>query len=328
MSLKTNTSYEHMASLFRDAKSVVVLSHVRPDGDAIGSTAAVALALRKMGKEVLALNEDGVPETLRFMPGSELIRRPSELAGPVTADLAIAVDCANQERLGANCLQAIAGVPKLLNIDHHRSNEGYGDFHYIRWDSPAAGQILFDFLEAENLPLDAEIAKSLYVAISTDTGSFQYESVTARTYEIGAKVVAMGVNIAELNRQTYESYPLRRVALLRGLLNEMEISHEGKVASWMLRQQLAKEVGMLPEDAEGLIDTIRAIHGVVVALHLEELPDGKIRVSIRSKDNNVDVGQIAAEFGGGGHKLAAGARLAGPIEEAKKRLFHAISKAL
>ncbi len=328
MNLKANISFPQMAELLRNANTVVVLSHFRPDGDAIGSTLAVTLALQALGKQVLAINEDGVPETLKFMPGSECIRQPADFNGPIQADLVVAVDCANRERLGANALALLGEVPVWLNVDHHKSNEGYGDHHYIDSACPATGQVLWDFLESEQLPLTKAIAENLYVAISTDTGSFQYESVTARTYEIGAKVVGMGINIAELNRSTYESFPLRRVELLRGLLAEMEITHEGRVSSWMLRQSLAQKVGMIPEDAEGLVDTIRCIQGVLVVVHLEELPTGKIRVSLRSKSPQIDVGAVAAKFGGGGHKMAAGARLAGPIEEARQKLFHAITEIL
>jgi bifunctional oligoribonuclease and PAP phosphatase NrnA len=166
------------------------------------------------------------------------------------------------------------------------------------------------------------------VGISTDTGSFQFDSVTPRTYEIGAQVMRMGVDIAEINRQTYANYPLRRVTLLRGLLNEMQITHQGQVASWVLRRSLVESTNALPDDSEGLIDTLRSIQGVKVAVHFEEMLDGKVRISIRSQDPAIDVGQIVAKFGGGGHTLAAGARMAGPVEEARQRLFHAITEAL
>ena len=140
----------------------------------------------------------------------------------------------------------------------------------------------------------------------------------------------MGVDIAAMARATYENYPLRRVELLRGLLNTMEITHGGRVASWGLTKEMAAATGMKPEDAEGLIDNLRSIQGVIVAAAFEELPgpDGKIRVSLRSKDPRVDVGQVCAGFDGGGHALAAGARLSGPLAEAKAKIFHAIDEAL
>jgi phosphoesterase RecJ-like protein len=325
--LRTNTSLEEIARHLREGTSFAVLSHYRPDGDAIGSTLAVALALKKLGKPVHVLNEDPVPETLKFLPGSELVEQPGDSVENV--DVVIAVDCATRERLGTKCLAALAGAKRWINIDHHRSNEDYGDQHFIDSDAPATGEIIFNLLTAAGLPLDVEIGSNLYVAISTDTGSFQYQGTTARTYEIGAALIRLGVDISTLARETYENYPRRRIELLRGLLNTMEVSHGGRVASWGLTNELATSVGMRPEDAEGLIDTMRSIQGVVVAAAFEELPgpDGKIRLSLRSKDPRMDVGKVCAIFGGGGHPLAAGARLRGPLAEAKARVFQALDEA-
>ncbi len=323
--VRTNTSFADLGAVLRRHASFLVLSHYRPDGDALGSSLAMGLALHSLGKRVTILNQDPVPETLAFLPGAHLIGQPS---GPVDAEVVLAVDCATRERLGETCIAAAAGAKLWINIDHHRSNEDYGDLHYIDYRSPATGQILYDLLEAEKLPIHPDIGANLYVAISTDTGSFQYEGTTARTYEIGARLIELGVNISQLARQTYESYPLRRIQLLRGLLNVMKITHGGKVASWALSQTLIDEVGAKPEDAEGLIDTIRAIQGVIVAAYFEELGDGKVRVSLRSKDNRVDVGKIAALFGGGGHALAAGTRIRGTLTDAENKLFAAIDEAL
>ncbi len=326
MPLRTNTSLPDIAAHLRAASSVAVISHYRPDGDAIGSTLAMALALQAMGKNVTALNEDGLPGNLRFLPGSALIRQPS--ADVIEAEVVVAVDCANRERLGANCLTALAGERLWINIDHHRSNEDYGDLHYIDSDAPAAGEIIYNLLTETGLPLTKEAGDNLYVAISTDTGSFQYLGTTARTYEIAAALIRQGVDIHQLARDTYENFPLRRIELLRGLLNTMEISHGGKVASWALTASLAESTGVKPEDAEGLIDTMRSIQGVVVAAAFEELPgpEGKIRLSLRSKDTRVDVGKICALFGGGGHALAAGARLCGPLSHAQSLIFQALNE--
>lgn len=328
MPLRTNTTFEEIARHLRKGKSFVVLSHYRPDGDAIGSSLAIALALRSMGKSVRVLNEDAVPETLRFLPGSSMMEQPD--GGSVQADAVIAVDCATRERLGEKCLAALAAVPLWINIDHHRSNEDYGDLHFIDSDAPASGEIVFNLLTSTGMPLDRDIGSNLYVAISTDTGSFQYQGTTARTYEIGAELIRLGVDIAALARSTYENYPLRRIQLLRALLNTMEITHGGRVASWGLTSELAAAAGIKPEDAEGLIDTLRSVQGVIVAVSFEELPppDGRIRLSMRSKDSRVDVGKVCAAFGGGGHALAAGARLAGPLSDAKTRIFHALDEAL
>ena len=136
------------------------------------------------------------------------------------------------------------------------------------------------------------------------------------------------MNVSALARETYENFPLRRIQLLRGLLNVMKLSPDGRIASWALTQTLAQDVGIEPEDSEGLIDTLRSVQGVIVAVYFEEMADGKIRMSLRSKDNRVDVGKIAALFGGGGHALAAGVRMRGPLEEAEQKIFAAIDEAI
>lgn len=329
MSLKTNTSFADLAALFRSAPSFAVLAHYRPDGDAIGSTLALGLALQNLGKNVRFLNEDGLPANLAFLPGSNLVEQPAP-GQTIGAEVVIAVDCANRDRLGANALAALAGAKTWVNIDHHVSNEGYGNFHYIDSGAPAAGEIIHDFLVAGGLPLTPEIASNLYVAISTDTGSFQYQSTTAHTYEIAASLIRAGINVSKLCQDTYESYPLRRVELLRHLLNAMQITHEGKVASWALTREFADSINMQPDDNEGLMDNLRSIQGVVIAAAFEELPgsDNKIRLSLRSKDPAIDVGAVCASFGGGGHRLAAGARLKGPLSDAQSRVFQALHETL
>lgn len=328
MSLRTNTSLDAITAACHAASSCAVLSHFRPDGDALGSTLAVGMALEALGKKVIFLNEDPVPSTLAFLPGADRIRQPG--TDPINVDLVIALDCATSERLGPNCRAALASAPQWINIDHHRSNEDYGNWYYIDSSSPATGEIVYLWLSSTGLPITKAIAENLYVAISTDTGSFQYQGTTARTYEIAAALVRLGVDVATLNRATYENFPRRRVELLRGLFQSMEISHDGRVASWAMTRDIMAASGALPEDSEGLIDHLRAIEGVIVAAAFEELPgpEGKIRLSLRSKSPQLDVGRVCAHFGGGGHMLAAGARLTGPLSNARQRVFEALDEAL
>jgi phosphoesterase RecJ-like protein len=212
-----------------------------------------------------------------------------------------------------------------INIDHHISNEGYGDLSYIDPTAPATGQILYEIIDFAGFPLTPEIAENLFAAISTDTGSFQYPNTTARTYEIAAELIRAGVNVGALSQKMYESFPLRRVYLLRALLNVLKITCGGRVASFVLTRQMIDELGVQPEDNEGLIDTIRAIDGVIVAAFIEELAgEGKVRISLRSKDPRIDVCKISQQFRGGGHVLAAGARFPGPPAEVEAKVLAAI----
>jgi phosphoesterase RecJ-like protein len=207
-----------------------------------------------------------------------------------------------------------------INIDHHPSNPRYGDLVYIDPDAPATGQILFELLTNQKFPITREIAENLYAAISTDTGSFQYPNTTVRTFEIAAELVRCGVDVGRTSQLLYENFPRRRIELLRELLGTMQFGCDGRLAWFSLSQAAALALGVLPEDNEGLIDNLRAIRGVIVAVFFEELPDGKVRVSMRSKNQAVDVCAICTQFGGGGHVLAAGARVRGTLPEVEKKI--------
>jgi len=313
--------FEQIGQALREGGRFAVLSHVRPDGDALGSQLALGLSLKRLGKDVRIWNEEGMLEKYSFLPSANLLTKPP--ADPEDVDVAIALDTAIQNRLGT-ALPAVRSAKVWINIDHHPSNPGYGDLVYINPKAPATGQILFELIRSEKLPIDAAIAENLYVAISTDTGSFQYPNTTARIFEFAAELVCAGVDFGLVNRLTYENYPRRRAELLRDLLGTMRFEANDRVASFSLSLATAKKLGVLPEDNEGLIDHLRAIHGVIVAVFFEELADGKVRVSMRSKSEKVNVCAICEKFGGGGHVLAAGARLPGTLAEVEKKILEEV----
>jgi bifunctional oligoribonuclease and PAP phosphatase NrnA len=319
-----NASFEQIGEVLRNHQSFVLISHVRPDGDAIGSQLALGFALMAAGKSVRLINEDGLPDNLTFMAGSEKIELPP--AEPLDVEVAIALDTAAKPRMGENALHAASKAKIWLNIDHHKSNPSYGDLNLIDSTSPATGQILYQLITALDLPMPAESRDAIYVAVSTDTGSFQYPSTTATTYRMAADLIDRGLDVGKINSDIYDNHPYRRVELMRALLNTLELSSDGLVANWEMRDQTRIDLALLPEDSEGLIDIIRAIRGVQLAVFFEELEGGKIRVSMRSKDKRVDVCKIALEFGGGGHALAAGIRMAGPMEAAKPLVLAAIRR--
>ena len=313
--------FDEIGQVLRENKRFVVLSHVRPDGDALGSQLALGLSLKQLGKDVRIWNEEGMLDKYSFLPNSNLITKPP--AAPEDFDVVVALDTAIQNRLG-NTVASIHSAKTWINIDHHPSNPGYGDLVHIDPGAPATGQILFELISSQKLPIDRAIAENLYVAISTDTGSFQYSNTTARTFEIAAELVRAGVNVGRISQLTYENYPRRRVELLRDLLGTMHFNAKDRVASFSLSLAAAKKLGVLPEDNEGLIDHLRAIHGVIVAIFFEELSDGKVRVSMRSKDEKVNVCAICEKFGGGGHVLAAGARVKGTLAEVEKKILEEV----
>lgn len=316
--------FEEIGEIIARHQSFVLLSHVRPDGDAIGSQLALGYSLLAAGKSVRMINEDGVPENLAFMAGCEAIERPP--AAPLEVEIAIALDTATRPRLGENSLHAASKALRMINIDHHISNPRYGDVNLIDPTSPATGQIIYQLIAALGLPLPAESRDAIYVAVSTDTGSFQYPSTTAATYDLAADLIRRGLDVGTVNANTYDNFPYRRVELMRALLNTLERTPDGIIAHWELRDETRAQLALTPDDSEGLIDIIRAIRGVQVAVFFEELADGKIRVSMRSKDRRYNVSEIATEFGGGGHTLAAGIRMAGPLDTAKSLVLAAIAR--
>ena len=327
--MSSHATFQEIAEIFRSPQyqSYLVISHQRPDGDAIGSTLAVGLALRALGKDATMWNEDGLIRQYRFLPGSELLTKPEgELR---RFDVVIAVDCATQARLGSplNFIDP-AHNPLWLNIDHHISNPGYGDLVHIEGKAPATGQVLAELFAEQQLPMNAEIAESLFVAISTDTGSFQYPSTTQDTFQVAANLIGTGLNVGEISRKTYDSLPLARLKLHIAVLNTLELHLRDHVAFLTLEKSVMEAIGASPDDTEGAINYVRALDTVMVAVFFEELGDGRVRLSMRSKDANVvNVSELAKTFGGGGHALAAGARIPGTLTEVKQLILNALQDA-
>jgi bifunctional oligoribonuclease and PAP phosphatase NrnA len=314
----TISKLAEIGRILREHQRFAILSHVRPDGDALGCQLALALSLQALGKEVQVWNEDGMLEKYSFLPRAELLTKPPST--PEDFDVAVALDTAIQNRLGTS-LAAVRSSKIWINIDHHLSNPGYGDVVYIDTAAPATAEILFRLIKSQGLPFNRDIAENLYAAISTDTGSFQYPKTSAHTFEIAAELIRAGLDVGRLSQQLYENYPRRRLELLRELLRTMRFQQQDRVVSFSLTLKTATELGIIPEDNEGLIDHLRAIRGVIVAVFFEELTDSKVRVSMRSKTDEVDVCAICQKFGGGGHTLAAGARVRGTLAEVEERVL-------
>lgn len=317
----SDSTFAEIFAVLKNARTILVASHVRPDGDALGSTIAFALALESLGKTVTAWNEEGVTGKFRYLPRHELVTLPSGERRDF--DVVVALDTSVKNRLGT-VLDSVGSAGAVVNIDHHISNERYGDLNWIDPSAPATGQILYEFFRDCGVAISADMASNLFAAISTDTGSFQYQGTNRRTFETAASLVEAGVDVAGLSRQMYENQPLRRLSLLRHALNEAAFTCEDRVASFSLTLEDVARLQVLPEDNEGIIDHLRSVDSVVAAVFFEELPEGRVRVSARSKDPRVDVCRICGLFGGGGHPLAAGARVKGPLPEVREKFLEAV----
>lgn len=317
-----------MAARILDAmgehQSFCVVGHQRPDGDCVGSQIALARALKNQGFEVVCWNQDPLPQKLRFLDGEGIFEKPRTKQ---SFDCVIAVDCASWDRIGL--VEDFIGNHKLLiNIDHHASNTRYGDINWVSPIEPAAGVLIYRLIKAARWRLRANIADCLFTAISTDTGSFQYPTTRPSTYEIAGDLVDKGANLTLICDEVYQSYPLARVKLLRHIYNHFKLKDDNEIAYFWLRPKDYQRTGATPEDSEGLIDHIRDIDPVIVACLFEELPTDEIRISLRSKSLQIHVNDIARQFGGGGHKAAAGARLRGRPMSIQRRVVKAIRRAL
>ncbi len=315
---------DRILEIIGDSKTICVAGHVRPDGDCIGSQIGLTLALRQQGKQVTCWNEDVVPQKYAFLDRSHILRQPE--AGH-EFDLVIATDCASFERLGA-VGPAIEKRGRLINIDHHESNTRYGDINWISEDEASTGELIFQLLQAADWTITPAMADNLFTAVSTDTGSFQYPTTKPVTYQTAGELVRLGAHLDTICNEVYQSFSLQRVRLLKHLYNHFHLTHDNQIAYLWLRKKDFARTGAERNDTEGLIDHIRSIEPVVVACVFEEVEPELTRVSLRSKSASVNVNDIAALFGGGGHPAAAGARIVGRPLSVQRRLIGAIRKAL
>lgn len=315
---------DHILRTLESLRSCCVVGHLRPDGDCVGSQLALALALEHQGKRVDCWNHDPLPARFDFLDPARRFTRPQR---GKRFDAVIAVDCASLERLGDAARAIRPGIP-LINIDHHASNTHYGTLNWISPQEPSAGELVYQLLNRARWPIDPAMADCLYTAISTDTGSFQYPSTLPTTLQAAAALLQHGAHLAQISEQVYHSFPLARVRLVRELYRRFRLHHDNRTATFILRRSDYQRTGADVADTDGLIDHLRSIGPVIVACVLEEAGPNLTRISLRSKNPNVDVNAIASQFGGGGHRAAAGARIAGNPLSVQRRVLQAIQRAL
>ncbi|MDO8426244.1 MAG: bifunctional oligoribonuclease/PAP phosphatase NrnA [Deltaproteobacteria bacterium] len=313
----------------RKGKKFLVVSHVSPEGDAIGSLLGMALALRTMGKDVTAYLEDPLPDIFEFLPGAKTIVHSLEGAGPF--DATFAVDCGQKERLGKGFLE-LREPGRIINIDHHATNDYFGDINVIAPDASAAGELVYDFCKAASIDINRDIAVNLYVAIHTDTGSFRYSSATADAFIKAGELVKLGAEPWDISRRVYENHPVRKYKLLGMVLSTLDVIEIGngpstKIATLTVTLDMFRKAGAEKDIADGFVNYARGIEGVEVGMLLREIGNLEYKVSLRSK-GDVDVAEVSKAFGGGGHRNAAGFTIKGAIEEVKAKVIAAIRERL
>jgi len=309
--------------VLREKDRFLVACHENPEGDAIGSELALALALRKMGKTATVLNADPVPANLLFLPGADTVVFSGDGS---KYDVAVVVDCGSPERTGC-VARELRKCPLLVNIDHHRTNGDLGELSLVDPDAAATGLLVHRILSAMGYEIGLDVATNIYVAILTDTGSFHYGSSSPEAFEVAGEMVRRGVDPWAVAERVYETQSAQRLRLLGRVLDSLEVSDGGKVASITTMREDLREFASGKDALEGFINYPRSIVGVEVAVSFREEEGGVFRVSFRSK-GRVDVSAVAARFGGGGHRNAAGCTVSGTLADVKTRVLEALAAVL
>ncbi len=315
---------EQTARHIADSKSILIVSHANPDGDAVSSLIALGLGLEKLNKNVVLYNESLIPAVYRFLPSVDRISQ--DLHTEMHFDTVIVLDCGDPERIGS-AVQTVLADRVVINIDHHVTNTGFGDIQFVDPEACATAELIHRLLMHLSVPIDTAIATAIYTGILTDTGSFRFSNTNLATFAICTEMVKKGVTPYNVAQCVYGTYSLERIKLLNLALDSIEISSNGKLSIMTVTREMLNMTGTQLDDADGLIHYARRIEDVKVAALIQELRNGngpsgnqnRFHVSLRS-DGTVDVATIAAAYGGGGHSSAAGFSIDATLSEVKSEI--------
>lgn len=302
----------------------LISSHVNPEGDSIGAQLALGRFLKGRGKEVVIVDQDPVPDNLLFLSGSDMVFL--EIPEDYLPDAVIILDCPVKERIGKIINRVPESLP-IINIDHHVSNEFFGDLNWIEAEMSSTGEMLFHLIKETSSSMDKEIAEAIYSAIMTDTGMFNYANTTSRTHRVAADLIDLGVKPDILYKEIFENKDITQIKMLGKVLATIQVEENGMIAYIMLTNEMQREEGITDVTTDEFINYARSIKGVEVALFFKERASdgGMVNVSLRS-NGKINVNQVAGQFGGGGHRNAAGCLLHCDINEAKEKVVGMVKK--
>ncbi|GEO24856.1 phosphoesterase RecJ-like protein [Alicyclobacillus acidoterrestris] len=316
---------ERVSRALKTAESWLIVTHERPDGDALGSALAMAHILTALGKEWTVLVDEKLPDRFQFLPLYDRIRRVDDADVGRYHDV-VAVDCADEGRFAA-VSRAMATDARVINIDHHQTNPRYGAAACVDAEAAATCELVYHVALFLSIPLDVDLATCLYTGILTDTGGFSYPNTTRAVHQIAAELLECGVQPYDIAEPALEARSTSQMKLLQLALRDMFIARDGRYAFISVNREMLEEAGATEDDVEGLVGFARSIETVEVGVLLRERPDGRIKASLRSK-RRVDVAAIAQQFGGGGHARAAGCVLDGPLAAARQQIEAVVASVL
>lgn len=297
-------------------RTFLLTSHVRPDGDAVGSELALYDILKGMGKEVSIYNRDQTPENYQFLPGSDFIGHDFGDLGKY--EVVFVLDCSDLERLGEQGA-VIARMPRIINIDHHVSNKLFCEVTYIDREASSTGELLYRLFREMGASITGAVANNLYAALMTDTGGFRYRNTKSETLYAAGYLVEKGAEPQWLAENIYENTPPAKIRLLSKTLDTLNFSLDGQVADIVVSLAILADTGARSEHAEGLVDIPRTIRGVVVSILYLELEQDYYKLSLRSQ-GTTNVEQVARYFGGGGHINAGACKIRGNLESVRQQV--------
>ena len=310
-----------VVELIEKKQTFAITTHVRPDGDGVGSSLGLCWLLRSLGKKAEVVLRDEIPVSYAGLPGANEVKRVSEVNGQY--DAIFVIECSDINRPGIKGLENQLTV----NIDHHSSSEHFGTINWIDATASAVGEMIYNLCKAIGGRITKEIAECVYLALVTDTGSFHFPNTTERTLKVASELIKVGVKPAQISEAVYNSYPWSRIELMRQVLATVKRNETGNVA-WM-RQSLAmaEDAEAVDGDNNGFVNIPLAAKEVEAVVYMREVQPNAYRVSLRSK-NNINVARVAEKFGGGGHKNAAGCRVEGDWELRETEIVAALIEAI
>lgn len=311
------------AAAIHASQTIALACHVNPDGDALGSMLGLALALVPLGKTVTCLSEDGVPAILTFLPGASLVQQTTDQAA---FDLALVVDSGDLPRVGLTIQPIISRAKTVVDIDHHVSTGAFGDIRVLNAQAASTAEIVYALLLTLQVPITPEIATCLFTGIITDTGSFRFQNVTPNTLQVAAALLEAGAPPAFISEHVFENRTFAATQLLGHALASLKKTADGRIVWAHITASDFAEAHATDQDTEGIVSYVRGVQGAEVGILFREMAGGGIRVSLRARDT-VNVAEIAALFGGGGHRMASGCTVELPLTEAEATVLAAVQDA-
>lgn len=319
-------NFDEISRVIQKNKNFLITSHINLDGDGIGSELALYFILKKLNKKVTILNQDRIPKIYDFLPDSDKVQYwNNNRINPKSIDVGIALDCSSIKRIGRT-YEIFKDIKTIINIDHHKSNENFGNLNYLDCSSSSVGEIIYELITFLNIDLlDEKISTCLFAAIITDTGSFRYSNVSSKTFGVASHLTRYRIKSHLISNNIYNRSTYPGLKLLGESLLTLEMDDSNYVSWLTITRKMLNDTNANDEDVEGIINIATTLNKVEISILFRETKDNKVKISFRSK-GNFDVNKFAGKFKGGGHPNAAGCLCSGKLDEIKEKILSKLFK--